>query len=187
VRALVERDPEIRALLKTMRKELDLNVLRDAEAAKGGTQKLRPGNLARQLTQTLSPSPTGRDRSPAAQRRFADGAETQASERSDPSSEDDTSSSLSSLAWERIGGLFFGPALHPDGRFRSVWNVILAILICYCGVSVPLEICFDTDMTKVCVTAARSQDRKQCVLLRSHVRSLVLPKGDVRRRGGRHT
>ena len=33
-----------------------------------------------------------------------------------------------------------GPVLHPDSRFRSAWNVLLAVFIIYCGVAVPLEI-----------------------------------------------
>ena len=39
-----------------------------------------------------------------------------------------------------------GPVMHPDSRFRAGWNVGLAIFIMYCGISVPLEIAFDTDM-----------------------------------------
>ena len=40
-----------------------------------------------------------------------------------------------------------GPVMHPDGRFRSGWNIMLAVFILYCGVSVPLEIAFDEDMS----------------------------------------
>ena len=32
---------------------------------------------------------------------------------------------------------FFGPVLHPDARFRSTWNVLLAMLIVYCGIAIP--------------------------------------------------
>lgn len=38
--------------------------------------------------------------------------------------------------------------LHPYGRLRSVWNVIIAVLIAYCGVVVPLEIAFEATMRK---------------------------------------
>ena len=38
--------------------------------------------------------------------------------------------------------------LHPESRFRSIWNVILALLIIYCGIAVPLEIAFEADMVK---------------------------------------
>ena len=38
------------------------------------------------------------------------------------------------------------PVLHPDGRFRSSWNIIMALLIIYCGVVVPLEIAFEPTM-----------------------------------------
>lgn len=36
--------------------------------------------------------------------------------------------------------------LHPESRFRSAWNVCLAMFILYCGIAVPLEIAFETDM-----------------------------------------
>ena len=36
------------------------------------------------------------------------------------------------------------PVLDPDGRFRSLWNVLMAFLICWCAVVVPLEIGYDT-------------------------------------------
>ena len=39
-----------------------------------------------------------------------------------------------------------GPVLHPDARFRSIWNVSLAVLIVYCGVAIPFEIAFEDDM-----------------------------------------
>ena len=39
-----------------------------------------------------------------------------------------------------------GPVLHPDGRFRSVWNICMAIFICYCGITIPLEIAFESDL-----------------------------------------
>ena len=31
-------------------------------------------------------------------------------------------------------------------RVRSLWNVLLAVMICYCGIAVPLEIAFEADM-----------------------------------------
>ena len=39
--------------------------------------------------------------------------------------------------------------LHPDSKFRSGWNICLAVLILYCGFAVPLEIAFETDMVDV--------------------------------------
>ena len=39
-----------------------------------------------------------------------------------------------------------GPVLHPDSRFRTTWNVLLALLICYSGVVVPMEIAFERDL-----------------------------------------
>ena len=38
------------------------------------------------------------------------------------------------------------PVLQPDSRFRSGWNVALACFILYCGIAVPLEIAFESDM-----------------------------------------
>ena len=36
--------------------------------------------------------------------------------------------------------------LVAEGRFRSMWNVALAFLICYTAVSVPIEIAFERDL-----------------------------------------
>lgn len=38
------------------------------------------------------------------------------------------------------------PVMHPEGSFRSVWNIAMALLIIYCGVVVPLEIAFERSM-----------------------------------------
>ena len=38
--------------------------------------------------------------------------------------------------------------MHPESKFRSVWNVALAFFILYCGFAVPFEIAFETDMVK---------------------------------------
>ena len=40
------------------------------------------------------------------------------------------------------------PMLHPDGNIRGVWNVLVAVLICYCGIVVPLEIAFESDFRR---------------------------------------
>ena len=40
----------------------------------------------------------------------------------------------------------FGGVMHPDGRFRSSWNMAMAAAIIYCSVMVPIEIAFETDM-----------------------------------------
>jgi len=47
----------------------------------------------------------------------------------------------------KVSHLLCGPVLHPDARFRTTWNAILALLICYCGVAIPLEIAFEDDLT----------------------------------------
>lgn len=41
-----------------------------------------------------------------------------------------------------------GKVLHPDGQWRTIWNSAMAVLICYCGVVIPLEIAFEDDMVK---------------------------------------
>ena len=38
------------------------------------------------------------------------------------------------------------PIINPDGRLRTCWNLATALLIIYCGVSVPLEIAFESTM-----------------------------------------
>ena len=40
------------------------------------------------------------------------------------------------------------PVLQPDSRFRSGWNVALACFILYCGIAVPLESAFESDMVR---------------------------------------
>lgn len=40
------------------------------------------------------------------------------------------------------------PVLHPDSRFSAVWSVLVAVLICYCGISVPLEIAFQASLIR---------------------------------------
>ena len=56
-----------------------------------------------------------------------------------------------------------GKVIHPESRFRTVWNVMLAVFICYCGIAVPLEIAFETDMVaSMCGTGETRQMRAQC-------------------------
>lgn len=38
------------------------------------------------------------------------------------------------------------PVMHPESQFRTLWGLTMALLICYCGVVVPLEIGFDRAM-----------------------------------------
>jgi len=47
---------------------------------------------------------------------------------------------------QRLAHMMCGPVLHPDARFRTSWNAVLALLICYCGVAIPLEIAFEDDL-----------------------------------------
>ena len=62
------------------------------------------------------------------------------------------------LRWRSCAAALVGPILHPEGRFRSGWNAILALLILYCGWAVPLEIAFEDDMAlAMCGEVARSQ------------------------------
>lgn len=56
-----------------------------------------------------------------------------------------------------------GPVVHPDSRFRSMWNVMLAFFICYCGIGVPLEIAFEADMVAaMCGTGEQLKLRAEC-------------------------
>lgn len=56
----------------------------------------------------------------------------------------------------------FGPVYHPEGRARSMWNVCLAFLILYCGISVPLEIAMEKGTC--CRLSARGTCRCRIVL-----------------------
>ena len=56
-----------------------------------------------------------------------------------------------------------GPVLHPESRFRMTWNVLLAALICYCGIVVPFEIAFEEDFVHaMCGYGEASLPRKEC-------------------------
>ena len=46
----------------------------------------------------------------------------------------------------RVVNRLFGRVLHPDGRFRSIWNAAMAILILYCSIAIPIEIAFEDDI-----------------------------------------
>ena len=38
------------------------------------------------------------------------------------------------------------PVINPDGRLRSGWNALMASLIIYCGIGVPLEVAFEVNL-----------------------------------------
>lgn len=124
VRALVERDPEVRLLLKEMRKAMEFNAAREEEAKSLG--RSRTGTLKRSNSRTNFESESSEGSSFRGGGKGVDGEEKK----------------------RGVGGTLnrYFPTLHPDGRFRSVWNIMLAVLITYCGISVPMEICFESDM-----------------------------------------
>jgi len=127
VKALVERDQEIRNMLNNVRQQMDHHAAKLVEGEK--TRLPMKRGLTKTLT-TRSPSPVG-----------ADGDEDRA----------------------RWGRRLCGPVLHPDGKFRSGWNVMLAFLIMYCGIQVPLEISFDTDMSRaMCGIGEDALLRSEC-------------------------
>ncbi|KOO25141.1 potassium voltage-gated channel subfamily h member 7 [Chrysochromulina tobinii] len=49
-------------------------------------------------------------------------------------------------------GVICFPVLHPESRFCSTWNVVLAFFILYCALAVPLEIAFESDMVRAFCT-----------------------------------
>ena len=49
-------------------------------------------------------------------------------------------------------GMFCIPVMHPESRFCSTWNVVLAFFILYCAIAVPLEIAFESDMVRAFCT-----------------------------------
>ena len=49
-------------------------------------------------------------------------------------------------------GVICFPVLHPESRFCSTWNVVLAFFILYCAIAVPLEIAFESDMVRAFCT-----------------------------------
>jgi hypothetical protein len=164
VRALVERDPEIRSILKDVRKQIDINAAREVGLEEKSLRPLKRGNST-----NLSNDPS----------RWACSTDEHllkwprvyppepvlascmrsASRVMDESQRTKTQEAKLSIAVRRL----FGPVLHPDGRFRSIWNVMLAVLICYCGVAVPLEIAFDTDMSRaMCGVGEDALYRREC-------------------------
>ena len=49
-------------------------------------------------------------------------------------------------------GMVCIPVMHPESRFCSTWNVVLAFFILYCAIAVPLEIAFESDMVRAFCT-----------------------------------
>ena len=185
VRALVDRDPEVRNLLKDMRRQMDLHAQRDVqlfEAWKGqaddkknkspgasgspGVKSFLPAAMQRSKTRDLTepePSVVGRvlrrkssDLDPRVSTAIA------AAGLGDPSEDDAVVAHPTSLGstCQKLCHYLCGPVLHPDSRFRAGWNVGLAAFIIYCGISVPLEIAFDTDMGYA--MCGRSTLRENC-------------------------
>ena len=65
--------------------------------------------------------------------------------------------------WSHHMTRIFGPVLHPDSRFRSIWNVMLAVMIVYCGIAIPLEIAFEADMDEaMCGVGSERRLRSEC-------------------------
>ena len=55
------------------------------------------------------------------------------------------------------------PMLHPSGRVRTAWNVLMAVLIIYCGAMVPFEVAFErTMLAEMGVAGWRKQKRSAC-------------------------
>ena len=41
------------------------------------------------------------------------------------------------------------PMLHPNGRFRTIWNLAMALLISYSGIVVPMQLAFFADFDRI--------------------------------------
>ena len=119
VQTLVDRDPEIRGMLKKVRMEIEQTHARET----GLDEKTGKPGLKRSKTEKL--------------RRNKEAAEAGDMMEKDDSMLPSCNTCVHAMC---------GPILHPEGRFRTGWNVMLALLILYCGVSVPLEIAFEMDM-----------------------------------------
>lgn len=126
IRSLVEADRDIRSQLK----ELRSSIKQHADIGTRRPAYMRPPGLAR------ATSSGGRR-----ERRRAAAAAAAAEHSTDaPPLQAEVGCCV------RFVRATTGPVLHPDGRFRSVWNTFMALLICFCGVAIPLEIAFEADM-----------------------------------------
>ena len=149
------RDPEIRVLLKDLRKQSDVIAERDAYRRGGGG-----GDGLGEKSMASSPLPRANakatkggaaDSSPGtlSNMNFArQQTATRCFKREDSKMSMHSGSDEADAKRKGICERLFGPVLHPDGKFRVMWNVCLAFFIVYCGITVPLEIAFDEDMTE---------------------------------------
>ena len=108
------------------------SVLRGDPQVRGMMKELR--TMARATTNILIKAPTDQDNvaATAAVSRHWHAA-------------NESSSSSTTMGMIANGKCGF-PVLHPDGRFRSGWNVVIAALICFCAIGVPLEIAYESSM-----------------------------------------
>jgi len=164
VRALVERDPEIRAMLREVRKQMDAQ----ADKTDHRLQNFREGTnkmLRSKSSANLSATTSVKLGQPGALRR-QDSKNSVTSQGT--STSDGTDNQVVRLTPRRLCRFCCGPVLDPNSRFRTVWNIFLAMMICYCGIQVPLEIAFETDMVdSMCTTRSlegvKVTLRAQCV------------------------
>ena len=150
IRALVEADSQIRSQLKDLRSAIKghhYNGHHHHHSSALGRSTTRaytiplPAILSKQLTTSLRRRGISRDGTEDADA-DADDAVLAA-----PSAAGVTPQTSRRQGVYARGSTFLcGPVLHPDGRFRSFWNIAMALLICFGGVAIPLEIAFDTDM-----------------------------------------
>jgi len=141
VRALVERDPEVRAMLRDVRRAMDSHSDR---AAKVESKKKQPGSRT-----SLRSRLTSRNRDSAKFAGSGGAVEVpRGLRRENSKSSMSSGDSSENLSWDgrKLCRFFCGPVLDPNSRFRTIWNVFLACFIVYCGVSVPFEIAFEQDM-----------------------------------------
>ena len=165
VRALVERDPEIRSMLKDVRRQMDLNADgRGGGFGGGGIRAGRGSVLALTGDKTRCANRAADIKTTAANRRLQRKQRSRNSAGGAPAAADDLAGAATGkpLACFTLTTLC-GPVMHPESRFRTSWNIMMAMLILYCGVTVPLDIAFDADMGgAMCGYREAAVPRAQC-------------------------
>ena len=150
IEALVEDDAWVKSMMKDVRKQLDVTFVKDEKSE--NTRKMcrdssRDSAACNRNSEAEVPSGN-----------FKDHFRLQTRRPPGPEKADEKHH-----GWKRACRMACGPVLHPEKRFRSIWNVLLALLICYCGIAVPLEISFEQDMVEsMCGSGLDKTPRNQC-------------------------
>ena len=159
----LEHDPQLRGTLRDIRRELDANFEVSGHGRRIASLVRQSSiRLARQSSDLRARMASQRM---ASKRRGANGAGANGN----PTlGRGELLRLWLRHARHRLFSLLCGRVLDPGSSFRTKWNLVLAVMILYCGIQVPLEIAFEADMVKsMCETRNAletfTKQRAECV------------------------